>query len=376
MTTYLNYRTEDLPQPIPSAGVDRYHQEIELALVSDLRRRDNYEKFIQSKNSRNKSLDYLPIKLDIENVSRCNFKCVMCVVADWPKGRRAEDMSLEVFQRLIDEQYGLVEIKLQGIGEPLLQKDAYFEMIKYARSKHIWVRTTTNASLLHLNNNYEKLVDSGVNELQISIDACTENAFRTIRPGSVFSQIKRNCILINAYSKSKNKKITKMWTVVQKENVHQLEDIVRFSSELGFENHVFSLEMSDWGMESMRERNENNSVSNALSMDRIEGLIGIGASLGVRVAFWNPREKYSFASEATICPWPFERAYISSDSRVVPCCYIGNPDIYQIDALEDSMSFSDIWNGEAMQSFRQQHLSGQIPKICSGCYQDRKKNEQ
>ena len=31
-------------------------------------------------------------------------------------------MRFDDFRRLIDEQYGLVEIKLQGIGEPLMQR--------------------------------------------------------------------------------------------------------------------------------------------------------------------------------------------------------------------------------------------------------------
>ena len=33
-------------------------------------------------------------------------------------------------------------------------------MIKYAKDKKIWVRTVTNASLLHLKDNYKKLIDT------------------------------------------------------------------------------------------------------------------------------------------------------------------------------------------------------------------------
>ncbi len=99
-------------------------------------------------------VNYLPIKIDIENVSRCNFRCTICQVSDWPKSARADDMPLNDFKRLIDEQHGPVEIKQQGMGEPLMQGDDLFEMIKYARARNIWVRTVTNASLLHLKDNY------------------------------------------------------------------------------------------------------------------------------------------------------------------------------------------------------------------------------
>ena len=79
-------------------------------------------------------------------------------------------MCLHEFQSLIDEQTGLVEIKLNGLGEALMQGDDYFEMIRYARARRIWVRMTTNASLLHVDGNYRKLIDSGVNEIDISVE--------------------------------------------------------------------------------------------------------------------------------------------------------------------------------------------------------------
>ena len=114
-------------------------RERELALAADPRCRENYEKYIAS-GRRNAKVDYLPIKLDIENVSRCNFRCTMCVVSDWPKGQRAADLTLDAFKALIDEQYGLVELKLQGLGEPTMQGDDFFAMIRYARQRNIWVR--------------------------------------------------------------------------------------------------------------------------------------------------------------------------------------------------------------------------------------------
>src|SRR2546422_103354 len=172
----------ELPPPQPAAGIEAYQRERELALSTSPRRRENFERYTRS-SRRSATVDYLPIKLDIENISRCNFRCTMCVVSDWPKGKRGEDMSLEEFQRLIDEQYGLVEIKLQGIGEPTMQGDVFFEMIKYARARHIWVRTTTNASLLHVKENYKKLVDTDVNEIQISIDGADAAKFESIQIG-------------------------------------------------------------------------------------------------------------------------------------------------------------------------------------------------
>src|SRR5262245_47922709 len=122
----------NLPRPEPSAGALAYALEREACLDLDPRKWANYTKYLMSRNLR-ESVDYLPVKLDIENVSRCNFACSMCAVSKWDHGKRARDMTLEEFKSLIDEQYGLVEIKLNGLGEALMQGDVYFEMIKYAR---------------------------------------------------------------------------------------------------------------------------------------------------------------------------------------------------------------------------------------------------
>lgn len=359
----------DLPPPLPAAGLEAYLAERQRALVRDRRTLENYNKYTNS-GRRQAKLDYLPIKLDIENVSRCNFRCRMCVVQDWPKGRRAKDLDFYAFKELVDEQYGLLEIKLQGIGEPLMQREPFFEMIRYARARHIWVRTTTNASLLHIKDNFRRLIDADVNELQISIDGATKDVFEHIRPGAVFSQIITNCAAVNQYCQSKSIERTKMWTVVQKANLHQLEALVDLAAELGFTNQVFSLELSDWGMDEWDKRNAGLAASEALDEQRLKALVVRGQALGVRVQFWTVAEKYRLGAPETLCPWPFERAYISSDSRVVPCCYIGNPDVSQIDSsIKPGHTFSDIWFGSAFNDFRQAHLDGRLPKICTGCYE-------
>ena len=362
-----NRSLRSLPQPEPAAGVLAYQREREMALEADERKRKNYEKYLESR--RTAAVDYLPIKLDIENVSRCNFRCTMCVVQSWPKGKRARDMTLDEFRRLLDDQFGLLEIKLQGVGEPLLQRDDFFEMIRYARERHIWVRTTTNASLLHLRNNFKTLIDTGINEVQISIDAATKDAYESIRPGSVFERVLQNCKAINGYCRQLGIERTKMWTVVQRDNMNQLGELVDLAAGLGFTNQVFSLELSDWAMPSMRAHNKAIDVEAALDKDALVELIERGRDRGVRVRFWNVTEKYRTDDPQSLCPWPFERAFVSSDGHIVPCCYIANPDVYQLGTpLGPAQSMSAIWKGPAYVSFREAHLSGTPPKVCEACY--------
>jgi pyrroloquinoline quinone biosynthesis protein E len=355
-----------LPKPLPSAGVEAYQRERELALAFDPRRRANYELYrAATARGRTAHIDYLPVKLDIENVSRCNFRCTMCQVSDWAHGQRARDLPLPCFKRLIDEQYGLVEIKLQGMGEPLLQRGDYFEMITYARRSHIWVRTTTNASLLHLKDNYKRLVDVDPNEIQISIDGATEATFEGIRRQSDFDRVTKNCVLINDYCRQKGVRRTKMWVVVQKGNVHEVRELLTLAHRLGFEDLVYSVDLNFWGQDSWQETNTGSLAEDAMEPSLCEELVVQGAELGVRVSFWIIMDKFSTRSSETLCPWPWERAFVSSDERVVPCCMIANPEVLDLGGAED---FTATWHSKAYEDFRTAHLTGQIPKACASCY--------
>lgn len=354
---------KSLPAPEPTAGWPAYHAQIERALAFDPRRRANFDRY--KRRTYDSQVDYLPIKLDIENVSRCNFRCTMCQVSDWNKGRRADDMPVTDFKKLIDEQYGLVEIKLQGMGEPLLQRDDYFEMLKYARAREIWVRTTTNASLLHLRDNYARLIDCDPNEVQISIDGATKEVFESIRRGSVFGQVISNCQKINHYCLQNGVKRTKMWVVVQNANQHQLPDFVRLAAEAGFTSVAFSLNLTDWGQSKWNTANTAVLADDAFDESVCYHLVEEGERLGVKVAFWSVTEKYSQDSKKTLCPWPFERLYISSDMRVVPCCTIANPEVID---LGSAVPLSDTWYGETFKAFRRGHVEGPLPEACRGCY--------
>ena len=354
-----------LPKPVPSAGTAAYDRERELALAFNSRRRENFDAYLKAKTNKQAKLDYLPIKLDIENVSRCNFRCTMCQVSDWHKGTRAKDLPLECFKRIIDEQYGLVEIKLQGMGEPLLQRDDFIEMVKYARKSHIWVRTTTNASLLHLRNNYKKLIDADPNEVQISIDGATKETFEGIRRQSDFEQVVKNCVLINDYCREKGVRRTKMWVVVQKQNVHEAHQLLDLAHRTGFEDLVYSVDLNFWGQQSWQKANTAVAAENEMSPALCEELVQRGAKLGVRVSFWIIMDKFSTQSPDTLCPWPFERAFVSSDERVVPCCMIANP---QVSDLGGAQNFTETWNSKTYEDFRQSHLDGRIPDVCKSCY--------
>jgi pyrroloquinoline quinone biosynthesis protein E len=347
------YRDEELYQATLQAGFKKYPE-----------RHENYLKYQAAQ--RGEVLNYLPIMLDVENVSRCNYHCTMCQVSDWEGYKRADDMSFEDYKALIDSQYGLIEIKLQGMGEPLLGK-CYFEMIEYARAKHIWVRSTTNASILHFQENYKRMIDSDICELQVSIDGASKESYEKIRRGGKFEKVLENCRLLNEYGRETNRKRTRMWAVVQRDNFHELEKFPILAAELGFERCSLSLDLNDWGQDQWRENNDKVDIHKQFDFAMADRLMAIGKQHNVEVTFWFIDEKYDKTDPQKLCPWPFNRLYISSDMKIVPCCMVANPEVYE---LGDARQLTNEWNSEQMQAFRREHLEGNIPKICQSCYKN------
>jgi len=308
---------------------------------------------------------YLPTIMDLEPNSTCNFRCIMCQVSNWEGGKRADDMSLEDFKDFIDDNNHFTEVKLHGMGEPLLHKQ-YFEMLEYLSSQHIWTRTSINGSLLHIKDNYKKLIDAGIGEVQCSFDGATKEVYEKIRVNSNFERVVENFTLLNSYANTKDRLYTRMWALIQTSNRHQLVDFVELAVKMKFKRLSFSVSLNDWGRE---EWNQNNSELQAQRFTQEEHhvLIELSKKYNIDITLWEQGSSYSTKSTKSLCSWVFDRPYISSDSKVVPCCMIADPKVVN---FGESKNFSAVWNNQAYQDFRQLHLDGKIPQCCQNCYKD------
>lgn len=352
---------ENLPAPAPNKFAFRtMHYR---GLVKNKKRLQNFIVAQQEENSIERIS--LPTRLDIEPISQCNFRCVMCQVSGWEGGKRAQNMSLADFKHLVEEQYGLVEVKLQGFGEPLMHKE-YVEMIEHLVSKDIWVRTTVNGSLLHMRDNYKRLIDSGLGDCNISVDGATKEVFEKIRRKSDFDTVKKNLKMFNDYAEKQGKFITMMWVVLQKNNRHQIFEFVELAKELNFKRLTFSCGLSDWGQDQWRGNNQELQVQ-TLNQSELERLFKISAESDLKITYWDLRAKYDKNDKKNLCVWPFKWGFVGSDLRMSPCCMIGNPDVVD---MGDAKNLTATWNGPALKEFRQKHLSGDIPKVCQGCYKN------
>ncbi len=346
--------------PKPSPDIGKYEDMFQRGMDRYPERHSNYQKY-RNKNGGSK-ISHGPIKVDFENVSRCNLRCGMCQMTAFKKGKRADDLSYHDFTKILDELEGVFEIKIQGIGEPFLGKD-FTEMVSYASQKDIWTRTTTNATIIDKNENYKRIVDAGIGEIQISVDGTTRSTYERIRKNADFEKVQKNCELINKYCDDLKTDKTRMWVLLQKENYDELFRFPALAKKLGFKRMTISMDVNGWGNEEKTKENRLKNVSQNMNQEDVDSLIRESKALNIDLSFWDITTKYTVEK---LCPWPFERAYISSDKKVVPCCMIGNPDIYSFGSLGD---FNEIWNSSQYEQFREAHLSGNIPSVCKYCYE-------
>lgn len=346
----------------PEADQFSYRMTLYQGFVRFPERLKNY--IIAENEPRSAMRSFLPTIMDIEPNSQCNFHCIMCQVSEWGIGGRAEDMTFEGLKGFMEREPFLTEVKLHGMGDPFMNK-VYNEMVRYLADQYIWVRTSTNASLLHINENYKKLIDAGIGEVQVSVDGATKDVFEKIRRGSNFKRIVDNCTMLNEYANSKERPYTRMWVLVQEHNRHQIFEFIDIAQKMGFLRLSYSITLNDWGQENWNIKNKNLQARQGFLEDEEHRLAEIAVKTGIDISVWKQADKYSTEKLKTLCPWPFTRPYISCDLRVVPCCMIANPKIAD---LGDAKEFANVWNSPAYQSFRRAHMEGDIPKYCRSCY--------
>ena len=120
----------------------------------------------------------LPRSLYVETTSRCNSKCQTCILTFG--GREpARDLTLAEFRRIVDQFPVLERVVLHGIGEPLLVRDLP-AMIRHAKARGAQVLFNSNAITL-TRRWQEALVDAGLDELRVSLDASTRATYARIR---------------------------------------------------------------------------------------------------------------------------------------------------------------------------------------------------
>lgn len=287
-----------------------------------------------------------PLCLDIETTNVCNLQCSMCSRTIQIEDGTYVDigtMSMELYKKIIDEgeQNNLCSIKLNYLGEPLLDK-YILERIKYAKDHGvIEVMFNTNASMLTEEMSH-KLLDVGLDSIYFSVDGINPETYNKIRIGTDYDTVINN---IKNFVKIKNDG-----------NYKHVQTRVSMTVLPGMEN-----EMEDF----------------AKFWLPIMGQVGFGEWVdargkGTKKVVGKPKSGevtvYENYNPDFVCSQPFQRMFIMYDGICTPCC----TDVARGYAIGDvsENTVKEIWHGEKLTKLREAHISGRYPEIdiCKNCY--------
>jgi MoaA/NifB/PqqE/SkfB family radical SAM enzyme len=317
-----------------------------------------------------------PVCLYLEVTNRCNLLCETC-----PRTFEAleppADMSWKLFTSVVDQMPSLARAVLHGVGEPMLVKDLP-RMIRYLKARGTYVLFNTNGTLLAPRKRQE-MIDSGLDELRVSLDAAEAASFLKVRGKEMFDRIVHNVGEFTALQQRIGATLPRvsLWLTGLKETVDQLPAFVRLAARIGVRAvHLQRLVFDDLGRGLARA---DSSLFEKTQQDE-EAVIAeaeaIGATLGVTIDASGATEPgLSLKREREDTPWstcrrPWSLMYFTAHGRALPCCIApfsarGYASYTLGDATQQSLR--EIWNGAAYQDFRAALAGETPPKPCQNC---------
>ncbi len=140
----------------------------------------------------------------------CNLACIHCPHTEFAGSDQyaARQLDPELNAKMVDEirerGQGITQyIRYASNGEPLLHPHAY-EMIEYAvRYSGVYVTLTTNGTAMN-ESNIQRLLNSGIHMIDISIDAFTNETYSRVRLNGNLNRTRANVLrLIEMIKKSR-----------------------------------------------------------------------------------------------------------------------------------------------------------------------------
>ncbi len=306
----------------------------------------NYSSYQFAKYSKKTTHPGAPISISIEPTTSCNLRCPHC-----PSGLRSftrdTGMLSEEVNNLILDQIGndLLYITYYFQGEPFLNP-GFLDLVKAAHRKKIFTATSTNAHYLD-RDTCERIHDSGLNKLIISIDGTTQETYGKYRIGGKLEKVldgTKN--LVSTKKKSKKSGPWIIWQfIVFEHNQHELPHI----KKLAIDYRVDELQIK---------------TAQFYDFEHSEGWIPEDKKLS---RYEKKGNQFVIKNKLLNECWRmWNSAVVTWDGDVVPCCF--DKDAKHSMGNVKATDFKAIWNGSAYKDFRTKLFAGRSNiDICTNC---------
>lgn len=123
-----------------------------------------------------------PLQVACDITNKCNMRCLHCYNESGENNYICNELSDEEFLKLIDDicEVGAVGFCFCG-GEPLLRKDLVLKSAKRLKNAQIKNISLVTNGLLMTEELARELIDSGVSNIQYSLDGSTAETHETLR---------------------------------------------------------------------------------------------------------------------------------------------------------------------------------------------------
>ena len=173
-----------------------------------------------------------PSKLFVEVTTRCNLHCAMCVKEAAGQRVAEGDMRPETYARLAPAFPHLDALVLNGIGEPLLNRnlESFVEAARRDMPPAGWIGFQTNGQLLG-RRRAAALAAAGVDRICISADAVSPDVFSALRKGGRQEAVEAAAAALHAASAGRSRPIELgLEFVAMRDNFDQLPALVRWAA--------------------------------------------------------------------------------------------------------------------------------------------------
>ena len=289
----------------------------------------------------------MPFSVSVEPTTACNLRCPECPSGLRSFSRMTGNLKQDLFEHYIKDIAAHVNyMSFYFQGEPYIHP-AFLDMVKVAKSKRIYVSTSTNAHFMD-EQKAIKTVESGLDRLIISIDGTTQESYVSYRKEGQLSKViegTRNIIKARKDLNAKTPYVIFQFLVVRA-NEHQIDEVKALADELGVDEVKYkTAQIYDYKHgSSLMPVNER-------------------FSRYAKQADGHYTLKHKLLNQ---CWKLWHACVITWDGWVVPCCFDKDAK-YQMGNLKHE-SLQTVWKNKAYQQFRRNIVNSRSSiDICTNC---------
>lgn len=288
-----------------------------------------------------------PIAVIIEPTTACNLRCPECPSGLRSFTRETGNLKRDFFRSVIqDIKRHSMFIEFYFQGEPFINPQ-FLEMVRYAKDQKLYTATSTNGHFLG-HENCERILDSGLDHLIVSIDGTTQEVYETYRIAGNLDKVKQGVKRLCDLKEKRGAQfpIVSIQFLVVRHNEHQIRDAEKMCEELGANRLLLkTAQIYDF-----KQGSDLIPTQDVYSRYR-----------EVEEGRWEIKSDL-----LNQCWLLWSTCVVSWDGKVLPCCF-DKDSKYTMGSLREK-SFDDIWRGAAYDRFRTQILESRSSiDICQNC---------